>query len=72
MMGWAMLLGVILFLVVIAGLIALIVWAMRHSGASGQPADIDKPTYATLKRRYAQGEIDSEEFERVKRQLDIE
>ena len=70
MAGWMMILGLILFLAVVAGLIVLIIWIARRAGASSQPAGTDGTANKTLKQRYAQGEIDSEEFERMKHQLD--
>lgn len=70
MAGWMMIPGLILLLVVVAGVIALAVWAVRRSGTSSQPAGKNDAAYEALKRRYAQGEIDSDEFERMKRQLD--
>jgi uncharacterized membrane protein len=73
MMGWTMILGWILLLAFIAGLVALLVWAVRRSSASSQADQAAEPSSETLKilkLRYAQGEIDSEQFEKMKQQLD--
>ena len=53
-------------MLLIAGIVLLAVWLFRQSGTGRgkeeTPLDI-------LKRRYAQGEIDKEEFEQKKRDL---
>lgn len=49
-----------------AGLIALLVWAVRSSAGSRRPADTADDV---LRRRLAAGEISEEEYERIKRLL---
>ena len=73
MMGWTMILGWILLLAFIVGLIALLVWTVHRSRSSSQADQAAEPpseTLKILKLRYAQGEIDSEQFEKMKQQLD--
>lgn len=62
--GWIYMLLGILFMV---GLIFLIVWLVRQSGAvsSGR----EETALDILKKRYANSEIDKEEFERMKRDI---
>lgn len=49
-----------------AGVIALIVWAIRSAGDRSRDQDQNGSDQALriLERRYAQGEIDDEEFQR--------
>lgn len=71
MMWWMMAPWLILGLVLVTGvgvaIVLAVVWAIRPSQKSTQssetPLDI-------LKRRYAQGEITSDQFEQMKRQLE--
>lgn len=70
MMGWTMILGWILLLALIVGLVALLVWAVRRSSAATQADEPSSETLKILKLRYAQGEIDSDQFEKMKQQLD--
>ena len=45
------------------GLLVLLVWAIARAGSSGSRRDEDTPE-AILKRRYARGELDEQEYER--------
>jgi len=75
-MGWWMLWGVLMMVLFWGGIVALIVWAVRAvywpgTGRS-RPADSDAASPSPLdiaKERYARGEIDREEFERLRRDL---
>ena len=60
-LSWLLVIG----LIVIIGL--GIVWAVRRSGGAEQPGG-DTPL-VILKRRFAAGEIDTEQFETMKHQL---
>ncbi len=62
--GVNMVIWVFLWLILLAGVGALVVWLLsRHGTRSETPVDI-------LKRRYARGEITKETFERMKRDLE--
>jgi putative membrane protein len=70
------LLGFLVWLVLVGGLITLVVlgirWLLRNTGsglhAPGPPTAHDS-ALATLRERYARGEIDATEFEERKRTL---
>jgi putative membrane protein len=66
-MGWWMLFGSLWFVLFWAAVIYVVVWAARgtRGGESHPEAPIE-----ILKRRYARGEIDKEEFERMRRDLE--
>ena len=60
----------ILGAVVVIGVIAVAVIAIaRLARGSGQQAQSAETPLAILKRRYAQGEVSSEQFEAAKRKL---
>ena len=72
MMGWAGGLGMLLFWgLVIVG----IVWLVRSTGQSRQQSADKGPAAEApldiLKRRYASGEINKEQFDEMKRNLDL-
>jgi len=55
-------------LLLVLGLVIYVLWLQKNSGAPKRgeretPLDI-------LKKRYARGEIDKEEFERIKKELE--
>jgi putative membrane protein len=66
--GWLMMLFLVIFwLLLVGGVIWLIIWLVKktdqqRTGGQEQPLDI-------LKRRYARGEINQEEYERMKQEL---
>ncbi|MGH7846587.1 MAG: SHOCT domain-containing protein [Candidatus Binatia bacterium] len=70
MMVWgffSFLLGLlILFLFVLAVAYVKWVWGQRPEGMTGR----EESALDILKRRYAKGEINKEEFERVKREIE--
>jgi putative membrane protein len=62
----------LLWIAVLAGVTALIVWVARQSSArapAGGWGTSDDP-FAILKQRYARGEIDREEYERMRREME--
>ena len=66
-MCWMMVpLGVLGAVVVIGVIAAVVVVVARLARSTGQPGETP---LAILKRRYAQGEVSSEQFEAAKRQL---
>jgi len=58
----------IFWVLIIVALIWLIAFAARSRSASGPPGH-DKSALEILKERYARGEIDHEEFEQKKQDL---
>lgn len=66
MMATWMILSWILLLALVVAVALAIVWMMRRLRPAEQP--IETP-YMILKRRYAAGEIDAEQFEKMKYQL---
>lgn len=73
-MGWMWLFWILLFALVIGLLVAVVVLLARRPGASATlapnaPIQGGESPVEILKRRYAQGEIDSKDFERMRRQL---
>ncbi len=57
----------IFWAVIIAGMILLIVWAMRQVGAG---ADASRSPLDILKERYARGDVTREQFEQMRRDLE--
>ena len=62
--------GLLFWLLVIAGVVALVVWAVRNAsgrgtGSARQGAD----ALEIARRRYASGEISKEKFEQLKSDL---
>ncbi len=55
--------------IVIGGIAVAVIAIARLAHGSGQQASSIETPLAILKRRYAQGEISSEQFEAAKRQL---
>jgi uncharacterized membrane protein len=73
--GGGLFLGWLFFLLVVGGLVALGVWAVSRFGGRGgvapaQPAAAGPdPALATLRLRYARGELSREEFLRTSADL---
>jgi putative membrane protein len=64
---WPGLIWLVIAILFWAGLLALLVWAVRSSvGSRRQPPDTAREV---LQRRLAAGEISEEEYERIKRLL---
>ena len=68
-MCWMMAPFGLLAAVVIGGIVLVVVAIARSARGPGQPAQMTETPLAILKRRYAQGEVSSEQFEAAKRQL---
>ncbi|MEX0801363.1 MAG: SHOCT domain-containing protein [Dehalococcoidia bacterium] len=64
-MGWWMMAGWIWFLLFWGSLIALVVWAVGRGRGSGDGPD----AMEIAEERLARGEIDEEQFQRIKRNL---
>jgi mono/diheme cytochrome c family protein len=69
MMGGMMILCWVLGGLLVAALVAALIWVIRRSSQARPP--VETPL-TILERRYAQGEIDSEQFETMRRQLSEE
>jgi putative membrane protein len=76
MMGWGYGMGwlwtiimVAFWIAVIVGIIFLIKWVVISMGTGGRVARSGDSALEILKRRYARGEIDKEEFKEKKKDL---
>jgi len=62
--------GMLFWLLVIAGVIALVVWIVRTSTQRGGGSSTRGPDALEIaRRRYASGEISKEQYEQVKKDL---
>ena len=72
--GWGpMILGPLMMLLVVAVIVVLVVLAVRWLGGAGAhpgPQAPEKTPLEILKQRFAQGEIDQEDFEARRRTLE--
>jgi putative membrane protein len=69
-MGWfGMILMGLFWIAIIVGIIFLIKWLFVSAGTKGHRADSEDSALEILKRRYARGEVNKEEFEQKKRDL---
>ncbi len=69
-MGWlGMIFMSIFWIAVIVGVILLIRWLIVSTGGKGQRTSGEDSPLEILKRRYARGEINKDEFEEKKRDL---
>jgi putative membrane protein len=62
--------GMVFWLVIVAGIVLLVVWAVRTAsgrGTGSAPQGADALEIA--RRRYASGEISKEQFEQLKKDL---
>ena len=67
-MGIWMLFGIIFWIVLIAGIVLLVIWAIQRT-VGGEPSRPAESALEILKKRYARGEISKEEFEEKKRDI---
>jgi putative membrane protein len=69
-MGWFWnIIMVVFWIAVIVGIIFLIRWLVISTGTAGRAARSEDSPLEILKKRYARGEIDKEEFEEKKKDL---
>jgi putative membrane protein len=64
--GWWMM---IFWIVVIVGVVFLIKWLVGQGRVEGPPSQKEESPLDILKKRYARGEIDKQEFEQKKSDL---
>ncbi len=64
MMGFGMLFMALFWVALIVGIVLVVKWLMGQGGASREDSALD-----ILKKRYARGEINKQEFEERKRDL---
>jgi putative membrane protein len=67
-MAISFLIGLGLLALLVVGLVAGIRWLTKGMGASGAGQQTDR-AQAILRERYARGEINRDEFERLRRDL---
>ena len=65
-MGGGMIFGMIFWVLILIGIVVLVIWAVQKSGGQSVVAQ-NETALDILKKRYAGGEIDKEEFEEKKR-----
>ncbi len=67
--GWWVVFGWIWFVLFWGGIIALVVWAVNRLGGRSHNAPPPKTPLDIARERYARGEINAEEFERIRQDL---
>ncbi len=71
-MGWfGMIIMAAFWVAVVVGIVFLIRWLVLSTRASGHKAHAEDSALEILKKRYARGEINKEEFEEKKRDLKV-
>jgi len=63
--------GIIWMIVFWGAIIWLIVWSIKRLSQSGRTNDSSKTPYEILKERYARGEITREQFEQMKKDMNL-
>jgi putative membrane protein len=61
--------AIITWILVIVGIFILVKWLTERGGGVGKQTPGEDSAHEILKRRYAKGEIDKEEFEQKKKDL---
>lgn len=69
---WGGIMMFVFLIAIIVGVVFLIKWLINQSQANNRKRDTDEEPLEILKRRYAKGEIDKQEFEEKKRDLGLE
>ena len=57
------------WVLILIGIVPLIVWIVRQQGGGATGRREDETALDILKKRYARGEISSEEFEKMKKHI---
>ena len=62
--------GFLFWLLIVAGIVALVIWAVRtSSGRSSGVSSHEPDALEIARRRYAKGEISKEQYEQIKHDL---
>lgn len=71
-MGFGIIFMVLLWVLVVVGIAAMIRWLMLNSGGQGgrPPQPRDRTPLEIVQERYARGEIDREEYEQKRQDLE--
>ena len=70
-MGWfGMIFMAVFWIAVIVGIVFLVRWLMLSTGTGSHRAGLEDSALEILKRRYARGEINKEEFVEKKKDLE--
>ncbi|VAX21531.1 hypothetical protein MNBD_NITROSPINAE03-1637 [hydrothermal vent metagenome] len=71
MSGYGMFFGMFFWILLSAGVIALVLWAVQKTGNTNNAASAPPQETAMdiLKKRFARGEIDKDEYEEKKKTL---
>ncbi len=71
MSGYGMFFGMFFWILLSAGVIALVLWAVQKTGNTNNAASVPPQETAMdiLKKRFARGEIDKDEYEEKKKIL---
>jgi putative membrane protein len=67
--GFGSIIMIVFWIAVIVGIIFLVRWLVISTGGSGRLARSEDSALEILKRRYARGEINKEEFQEKKKDL---
>ena len=67
--GFGMVFMLLFWVLLIAGVVLVVKWLVEQGRPGGAPALGAESALEILKKRYARGEIDKEEFEAKKRDL---
>ena len=68
MLGFGLLM-MLFGLLVVVGIVALIIWAVLRLTGAGRPGSPGQQARQILDQRFARGEIDQDEYQRIRREL---
>jgi len=68
--GFGFIFMILFWSLIILGIIAIVKWLMGTSASSGTTPPAPRTARQILDERYARGEIDKEEYEQKKRELE--
>ncbi|MBU0587699.1 MAG: SHOCT domain-containing protein [Gammaproteobacteria bacterium] len=67
--GFGGLFMILWWVIIIVGILALVRWMSKSSGSDRSASSTSKSAMDILKERYARGEIDAQEYQKIKREL---